>query len=334
MLNMRPARSKETALEKHGVLQVVGNRIRNKKKDTVILRGVSLFWSQWDPKYFNASALGWLQQDWNIDVIRAPIAVNNGGYAANPEGEFQKLQAVIEAAVELGLYVIVDWHCHDPETSLAVAFFSRVSRAFGHLPNLIYELWNEPSDVYCWKSAIRGHHQTVLAAIREHDERNLAIASPQNWARDVDISANDPLDDRNLAYSLHFYAGTHGQALRDKVRVALNMNAPIFATEWGTSEASGDGRLDTAETQRWLRFLENDGISHVNWSISDRAESSAALKPGAAPEGGWSPNDLSDSGAFVRNILRRPSAHVPAFWPRWMGSSRAGRSLKYSKNCP
>jgi hypothetical protein len=38
----------------------------------------------------------------------------------------------------------------------------------------------------------------------------------------VDVAANDPVSGINLCYTLHFYAATHKQALRDKAQVALN----------------------------------------------------------------------------------------------------------------
>lgn len=42
--------------------------------DPVVLRGMSLFWSQWQPQYYNASAVRWLRDDWNINVIRVAMA--------------------------------------------------------------------------------------------------------------------------------------------------------------------------------------------------------------------------------------------------------------------
>lgn len=105
-------------------------------------------------------------------------------------------------------------------------------------------------------------------------------------------------------YALHFYAGTHGQFLRDKANYALSKGAPIFVTEWGTSDASGNGGVFLDQSREWLKYLDSKTISWVNWNLSDKQESSSALKPGASITGGWRLSDLSASGAFVReNIL-------------------------------
>jgi len=55
--------------------------------------------------------------------------------------------------------------------------------------------------------------------------------------------------------------------------------------------------LDAAT--QWLNFLDQEQISWANWSLCDKNESSAALNPGANPNGGWSDSDLSPSGKFV-----------------------------------
>lgn len=37
---------------------------------------------------------------------------DGGGYPSNPQGELAKVEAVIKAAIDLGMYVIVDFHAH------------------------------------------------------------------------------------------------------------------------------------------------------------------------------------------------------------------------------
>jgi endoglucanase len=103
-------------------------------------------------------------------------------------------------------------------------------------------------------------------------------------------------------YSLHFYSGTHTQYLRDKADVALSNGLALFVTEWGTSQASGDGGPYLTEAQTWIDYMASKKISWCNWSFSDKDEVSAALKPGGCA-GDW--NNTSASGAFVKeNILK------------------------------
>ncbi|WP_206185847.1 glycoside hydrolase family 5 protein [Sphingosinicella sp. BN140058] len=294
----------ETAVERHGALRVEGNRIVDVHGDPVVLRGMSLFWSQWGGEFYNPGAIRWLRDDWNVNVVRAAIAVHHGGYMEHPARETRKAEAAIDAAVALGLYVIVDWHAHQPEPEAASRFFAHIARKYGHLPNVIYETWNEPLREHDWSKVIKPYHLAVIPKIRAIDPDNLIVAGTQTWSQDVDKAAADPLPFSNLAYTLHFYAGSHRQDLRDKASAALAKGAALFVTEWGSTNADGDGPVDVDETGRWWAFLETNRLSYLNWSVSTKKESSAALRPGAGPRGHWHADQISASGRLVRTQLR------------------------------
>ncbi len=294
----------QTPVERHGQLRVEGNRIVDEHGKPVVLRGMSLFWSQWMGKYYNGPAIRWLRDDWHVTVVRAALAVDSGGYLENPEAEFQKVKSVIDAAIQFGIYVIVDWHAHDPHPEEAEEFFAQIATLYGDKPNVIYETWNEPLNTHDWGAVIKPDHERVIPRIREHDADNLIVAGTQTWSQDVDKAAADPLEFDNVAYALHFYASTHRQSLRNKASAALNRGVALFVTEWGTSEATGDGNLDEAEVRRWLDFMEANQLSWCNWSIADKAETSAALVPGARSTGNWSDEMLTPSGRLVRDELR------------------------------
>jgi endoglucanase len=293
-----------SVVERHGRLRVRGNQIVDEHGDPVQLRGMSLFWSQWMPQFYNDSAIRWLRDDWNVSVVRAAIAVHMGGYMEHPAVETQKADAVIDAAIREGIYVIVDWHAHQPEAAAASRFFSHVAGKYGRYPNVIYETWNEPLNVHPWSTVIKPYHMTVIAAIRALDPDNLIVAGSRTWSQDVDEAAADPLPFNNVAYSLHFYAGTHKQGLRDKAERAMARGAALMITEWGTANADGNGAVDSAETRRWLDFADRHKLSWANWSITDRDEGTAALRPGAPGTGGWTPAQITTSGTYVRNELR------------------------------
>lgn len=294
----------ETPVERHGQLRVEGNRIVDQHGDPVTLRGMSLFWSQWMPQFYTAETVEWLRDDWRVTLVRAAVAVPEGGYLEHPERETAKAEAVIDAAIEAGLYVLVDWHAHDPEPEAAIRFFTRIAEKYGDHPNLIYETWNEPLNTHGWAEVVKPYHQEVIPHIRALDPDGLIAAGTPTWSQDVDIAAADPLPFDNIAYTLHFYAGSHREELRDKAQAALNAGAALIVTEWGTSEATGDGPIDEAEVRRWWDFMEANQLSHANWSIADKVETTAALQPGASGAGGWSEAQLTPSGALVRNRLR------------------------------
>lgn len=295
----------QSAVERHGQLRVDGNRIVDQHGRPVQLRGMSLFWSQWKPQYYNADAVRWLRDDWNCNVVRAAVAVGSGGYLEHPERERKKAETVIQAAIDLGIYVIVDWHAHEPEPEKAGEFFAQIAEKYGRHPNVIYETYNEPLRKHDWATVVKPYHEAVIPHIRRHDPDNLIILGTPSWSQDVDKAAADPVKGENLAYTLHFYAATHKQWLRDKAQKALDAGIPLMVTEWGTSEASGDGTLDDAETRRWFEFMDRHKLSWCNWSVVDKRETSAALMPGASDKGGWTDEMITPSGKLVRAELRK-----------------------------
>ena len=121
----------------------------------------------------------------------------------------------------------------------------------------------------------------MVSLIRQHSP-NLVICGTPTWSQDVDIASRDKVQGDNIAYTLHFYAATHHQELRNKGNTALNNGAALFITEWGTCESSGSGRLELNEARTWLSWADSHGISTANWGIYDKSESCAALKPGAS----------------------------------------------------
>src|SRR5690554_7858447 len=64
---------KKTPVELHGNLYVKGNKIYDQHNNTVQLRGMSLFWSQWMEQFYNKKTVRWLVNDWKITVIRAAM---------------------------------------------------------------------------------------------------------------------------------------------------------------------------------------------------------------------------------------------------------------------
>lgn len=270
------------------------------------IAGMSLFWSQWDGGYYTKETVAWLKSDWNAKLVRAAMAVDDeGGYIADPVGNQFAVQTVVNAAIENEMYVIIDWHSHHAEdyAAEAVEFFSEMAAQYGDYNNVIYEVYNEPLAV-SWSGVIKPYAENVISAIRAQDPDNLIIVGTPNWSQDVHDVVADPINDPNVAYTLHFYAASHKQDLRDKASTALNAGLPLFVTEWGTINANGDGDVDTAETETWMNFLRSNGVSHANWALNDKEEGSSALIPGSSTTGGWTDSDLTASGKLVKGIIQ------------------------------
>lgn len=300
-----------TVVSKYGVIHTDSSRIVDKNGNQVTLHGMSLFWSQWGGSFYNANVIKWLKDDWKCTIVRAAMAVDYEGYLINPQTEFNKVSTVVDACIKEGIYVIVDWHDHHAEDHLAQSkeFFRQISLKYGNTPNIIYEIYNEPLQV-SWTNVLKPYAQEIINTIRQNDPDNLIVVGTPNWSQDVDAAALSPLTGNNIAYTFHFYTSTHKQDLRNKAITAISKGLPLFVTEYGISEANGSGTINFTETQLWFNFINTYKLSTCNWSIMDKDETSAALKPGSSPNGSWKDTDLTTSGTYIRNFLRAVNASL------------------------
>ncbi|WP_426448121.1 cellulase family glycosylhydrolase [Paenibacillus sp. S-38] len=316
LLPFGAGQSKAAAAVPYGQLKVQGADLLGEGGQRVQLRGMSSHGMHWYGELVNRDSLKWLKEDWNSNLFRVAMYTAEKGYITDPSVK-EKVKEAVQAAIDLGLYVIIDWHIltdGDPNTykTQAKAFFQEMASLYGQYPNVIYELCNEPNGNVSWAGQIKPYAQELTQAIRAIDPDNIIIVGTPNWSQDVNQAADSPLPYGNIMYAAHFYAGTHGQWLRDKIDYARGKGASVFVTEWGTSDASGDGGPFLTQAQEWIDFMNSRGISWANWSLADKEESSAALLPGANPTGGWPASQLSASGQFVRSKLRESLVSVPA----------------------
>jgi endoglucanase len=319
---------------KYGRLQVIGTHLCGGDGQPVQLAGMSTMGLQWFGEVVNAKAFTALARDWNADVVRLAFYVSEGGYGIHPELK-QLVWKGLDLAIANGIYAIVDWHVLSPgdpnasEYDGAQAFFDELSRKYAKVPNILYEIMNEPNGGVTWAADLKPYAEKTIATIRANDPDGVILIGSGTWSQDVDDAAANPLQGKNLMYTFHFYAGSHGEALRNKVQKAIDRGAAVFCTEWGTSEATGSGGPYLPQAEEWLTFLDRNRISWTNWSLCDKSESSAALKSlgDAMKEGNaklvdresllvpetmgpdgfpiWAPDELSTSGAFVRAQLRK-----------------------------
>jgi endoglucanase len=145
----------------------------------------------------------------------------------------------------------------------------------------------------------------MIRTIRAAGSQNLIIVGTPNWSQDVDLAANDRImSDANVAYTLHFYANTHKQALRDKAKTALDRGIALFVTEWGTCSADGNGSINEGETRTWLSFLSGQSISWANWALNDKPEACSAVQPTGGSTGPWRDDQLTPSGLLVKGAIK------------------------------
>lgn len=296
---------RESYVDRHGLLRVRNGQIVDASEQSVQLKGMSLFWSQWSGAFWNKDAVATIARDWRATVVRAAMGVEMGGYLSNPNGEKARIKEIVEAAMQEGIYVIIDWHDHNAHQhrQSAVEFFTEMAMLYGNNPHVVFEVFNEPIDI-SWEE-VKSYAEAVIAAIRAKGAQNLVIVGSPSWSQRVDLAANNPIRDSNVAYTLHYYAATHRQDLRNKASYALSKGLALFVTEFGVCEASGDGRIDYGESWQWFNFLDRHRIGWANWSLNDKPEAASALRPGANPRGGWTDADLTASGKFIRDRMRQ-----------------------------
>ncbi|MEU6248555.1 cellulase family glycosylhydrolase [Glycomyces sp. NPDC047010] len=293
-----------TPVEEHGQLHVCGAGMCDESGAQIQLRGVSSMWLHWQTQPYaqNLQALEWMRDNWNIEVFRVAMGVEpEGAYLDDPQGWKSEVETVIQNAAEAGVYVIVDFHAHQAHQhqAEAVAFFSDLADRYGHLPNVIWETYNEPEQV-SWTGVLKPYHQAVTAAIRAQDPDNIIVLGTPTWSQDVDVAAQSPVSGTNLMYTLHFYSCTHAQWNRDKADAAIDAGLALFVTEWGASAADGglDGRVCLDEAQRWIDWMSANKISWTAWKLDVGNDSTNLLSAGAPVTGGWD-NYLHGHAPFV-----------------------------------
>lgn len=302
-----PAPAEPGIVSEHGRLQVSGNRIVGTHGRPVSLAGNSFFWSQWMGRFYTAEAVSWLKRDWNATMVRAALGIGRDrGHFGDQEPNLTRVTTVVDAAITNDIYVIIDWHDHHAHLHAeeAVSFFSDMARRYGNSPHVIYEIFNEPLANASWERDVKPYAERVIAAIRAYDPDNLIVVGTPAWSQRVDLAAADPIKDPNVAYALHFYAGTHKADLRAKAEDAMNLGAALMVTEWGVCNANGDGPIDEPSVREWMDFMRKHQLSHCNWAVSDKRESASILRPGASEKGGWSDAELTPAGLLVRELIR------------------------------
>lgn len=297
-----------------GRLHVKGTKLVDKKGHEVQLRGVSTHGLSWYPQYVNDKCFAQLHDKWGANVVRLAMYTEEyNGYCSGDAKNRSDLKKLIKKGVRLAkkhkMYVIVDWHIlsdgnpnsHKKE---AKAFFREMSREFKGYNNVIYEICNEPNNGTSWKE-IKSYARSVISTIRKNDKKAVIVVGTPTWSQDVDQAAADPIKGDNIMYALHFYAATHKTDLRNKMTAAINKGLPVFVTEYGICDASGNGAIDKKEADRWVQTMDEYGVSYIAWNLSNKQESSSIIKSSCSKVSGFKKSDLSDEGKWLYSMLRK-----------------------------
>lgn len=300
----------QTFYGKHGRLKVKGTKLVDKGNQAVQLRGVSSHGINWDvgEPFVNEKALQNLRDEWGVNCFRVAMYTEDyNGYCVTDAASRKKLLKTIDTAVKagkkLGMYVIIDWHILNDQTpkkyqKQAKSFFKKMAKKYKNYGNVLYEICNEPNGGTNWKT-IKSYAKSVIPVIRKQDKKAVIIVGTPNWSQDVDEAAKSPLKAKNIMYAFHFYAATHGENLRQKVRTALSKGLPLFCSEFSACEASGNGAYDFNSAKQWMDLMNQNKISSCCWSLSNKPESCSLLKSGCQRKNGFKTSDLSSMGKWL-----------------------------------
>lgn len=298
-----------TPVGNHGQLSVKGVDLVDKNGSKYQLKGVSTHGLQWFPQYVNKDTFKTLR-DWGANVVRLAMYTGENGYCSG--GSKADLEAKIDegvkAASELGMYVIIDWHIlsdGNPDTYKveAVKFFNKMSKKYSKNVNVIYEICNEPNGGVDWNT-IKTYADTIISTIRKNSPNAIILVGTPTWSQDVDaVAANPVANKKNVMYTLHFYAGTHKDNIRNKLTTARNAGTPVFISEFSICDASGNGGIDYTSANAWKKLINDNNVSYVGWSLCNKAETSALIASSCSKLSGWSDSELKETGKWLRNFI-------------------------------
>ena len=314
-------KSSDTPVGEHGALSVKkvdayqAPTIVDEHGKAVQLRTVSTHGVQWFPQYINKDAFQSLRDEWGLNAVRLAVYPREGGYLQGNQALMdQKIQEGVEAAKELGMYIIIDWHVlsYNPNDDLEAAktFFKMYATKYKKYNNVIFEICNEPTGTPWYNGSgndLYTYCKTVSKVIRDCGNNSIIICGTNDWSQRVDEVAVKPLKNdgfENIMYSIHFYAATHYDDIKNHFRNAIASGTPVFASEFGCCDASGNGGYDFENANDWMRLFAENNVSYACWSLCNKAESASCIASSCTKTDGWTESDLTESGLWLVRTSR------------------------------
>ncbi len=287
-------------VERYGKLKVEGANLCDKNGESIQLRGMSTHGIQYFDQFYTKNLITSLALYWKADIIRISCYVNEGNsdYLDSPAKWRTYVDSIVDMAGEAGIYALIDWHMLSPGDpnyfkNEAKEFWKYMVDKHGNKTHVLFDICNEPNNeghwswkydkekgdfvkdkeivpgkTVTWDNDIKPYADTILAIIRAKSQ-NVAIVGTPEWASEPDAVIGNELNYRNIMYTMHFYAAEHGSSYRDNVSRALLAGIPVFVTEFGTQEASGDGDNDFVASEEWMTFMNDNNLSWCNWNLSN-----------------------------------------------------------------
>ncbi|MDO4976105.1 MAG: glycoside hydrolase family 5 protein [Eubacteriales bacterium] len=299
-----------------GKLKVENGTLCDHKGNPVQLKGVSTSSITRVEKFLNPELFEEMRNDWGVNVIRLCMYVSAmDGYTKNDyykETNTQLVKNGVALAKEADLYAIIDWHVLDEKTPLryvkeAKEFFDMMSKEYKDETHVIYEICNEPNET-SW-SEIKEYANQVIPIIRANDPDALIICGTPDWSQGVDQALEDPLDFENVMYTLHFYAASHKEELRERMVKCSEAGLPIFVTEYGVTANTGGFPRDFDSSDLWMKAMDEHNISNCIWNLSKNGEACVLIKKGTLEYNGFTEEDMTETGEWFLDMMKKYKEH-------------------------
>lgn len=304
--------SLEDGKTSNGWLSVEEGRLVNEKSDPIQLRGMSSHGISWYPQYTGVESIA-STKTYGANVFRVAMYADDdaGNYntdVGNQETNKALVYAAAENALRCDMYAIIDWHVLTLENpllnaDLAVAFFDEVSKRYADEPGIIYEICNEPNGDTTWED-ISAYAEKVIPVIRKNSPKALIIVGTPSFSADLSASMESPLPYENVMYAYHYYSDPAKDHYIYSLNNALEAKHPVFVSEWGVGSETGLTDSGEEYAEQFVAYLNEHGISWINWSLCNKEEPFSAIRSDVSDLGGWTFDDLTTSGRIAFSALK------------------------------
>jgi endoglucanase len=234
------------------------------------------------------AAKWWCANTVRLQVAQANLVGSSGSSLSRP------FLRAVEAAVSLaGRYRLVVVLSDQTQvvgmqpgpTAATAAFWKDLTRVYGHSPQLVFDLFNEPHvktgdparDWRIWQrgGTYRGTSylgmQRLVTDVRHDGAANLLWVEGPYWAGTLNEVASHPVTGGPLVYDIHHPKGSHDAAswTADFGYLVRQHIAPVVDGEWTNYAAHRHECWTNAPTAVpvYLRYLARLGVGMTAWAL-------------------------------------------------------------------
>ena len=269
----------------NGWLHVENEKIVNEKNRMVQLRGVNSHSPYWYENNYTYDNLKTLKDTWGVNIFRIAMFTNPemNGYINDIENQKEIVKRIVDICIDLDIYVIIDWHILDDNNPMtyqreAEEFFDEMSKEYKDVPNVIYEICNEPNGKeVTWDEVIKPYAEDIISVIRKNSPESIIIVGLADWCKDTVSAIHNPLTEKNVLYAVHTYMGEDFATVEKNLKLAIKEKFPVIITECAATDGSGDGIVYIDFFKKWIDYLDSNHLSWMVWQFSDKKESSSLV---------------------------------------------------------